>query len=56
MRNDDVDHSLGDFGEMIYSLWYASLTPNIIHLLQVCEENGVENKWWDEHLLYHILW
>ena len=56
MRNDDGDHSLGDFGEMMYSFWCAPLTPNIIHLLQVCEKNGEANKWWEKHLFYHILW
>ena len=56
MSSDDVDHSLGYFLEMMYSSWCASLTPNIIHLLEVCEENGEENKWWGKHLLYHILW
>ena len=55
MRNDDVDNSLEDFGEMMYYSWCASLTPTIIHFLQACKKNGATNKWWGKHLLYHIL-
>ena len=56
MRNGDVDHSLEDFGEMMYSSWCDSLTPTIIYLIQACKKNGVANKWWKGHLLYHPLW
>ena len=56
MNNGDDSHSLGGLEGVMYSSWYDSLTPTIIHLLQACKKDGVARNCWGEHFSYQIIW
>ena len=48
-------HSLGGFREMTCHSGCTPLAPKITHLLKACEKTMAANKWWGNHLLYHVL-
>ena len=55
IKSVEHGHSLGGFRDITYHLGCNPLAPNITHFLQECEKTMAANKWWGNHLLYHVL-